>query len=91
MTHTIVSRNKIGSGAQPGFAGAGTLASGLWRAAKRFLNPPAPTARQRRVMQRLERLDEYLVADIGISRSDIPYVFIEGGRPSPRRRRIRRR
>jgi uncharacterized protein YjiS (DUF1127 family) len=63
-----------------------TLAGGLWRAAKRFLNPPAPTARQLRVMRQLAGMDEYLLTDIGISRSDIPYVVIETGRPSARRR-----
>jgi uncharacterized protein YjiS (DUF1127 family) len=61
----------------------------LWRAAKRFLNPPAPTASQRRLIERMERLDEYLLADIGIDRGDIPYVVIEGTRPKPRRRRTR--
>jgi uncharacterized protein YjiS (DUF1127 family) len=88
MRQTIVRQDKIASGAQ--YKSVGTLASGLWRAAKRFLNPPAPTASQRRVMERLGRLDEFLIADIGISRSDIPYVFMEGRRPSARRRRVRR-
>jgi uncharacterized protein YjiS (DUF1127 family) len=67
-----------------------TLADGLWRAVKRFLNPPPPTASQRRLMERLARLDEYLLADIGISRSDIPYVVIEGRRPVRSRRRSSR-
>ena len=66
-----------------------TVASGLWRAAKRFLNPPAPTAQQLRVMRQLAGMDEYLLTDIGISRSDIPYVVIEGRRPTPRQRRGR--
>jgi uncharacterized protein YjiS (DUF1127 family) len=42
------------------------------------------------VMERLGRLDEFLIADIGISRSDIPYVFMEGRGPSARRRRVHR-
>jgi uncharacterized protein YjiS (DUF1127 family) len=100
MAQKIVDQREIGPGVQHRFARFGsfvaagviarTRASGLWRAAGRFLNPPAPTASQRRVMKRLQRLDDYLIADIGISRSDIPYVYIEGGRPSAWRRRVRR-
>jgi uncharacterized protein YjiS (DUF1127 family) len=63
-----------------------TLAGAVWRAAKRILNPPAPTMSQRRVMRHLASMDEYLLADIGIGPSDIPYVVIEGRRPSVRAR-----
>ena len=55
-----------------------TLAGALWRAARRFLNPPPPTREQLRVMRHLERLDDHLLADIGLPRSGIVHAVVHG-------------
>ena len=53
------------------------LASAFWRAAKRFLNP-APTSEQLRAMRHLERLDDHLLADLGLGRSGIAHAVLTG-------------
>ena len=55
-----------------------TLAAAMWRAAMRFINAPAPTREQLRVMQHLERLDDHLLADLGLRRGQIVSAVLHG-------------
>ena len=50
-----------------------TLAAAIWRTIKR-LAPEAPTRDEQVLLQSLARLDDYLLADIGIGRREISSV-----------------
>jgi uncharacterized protein YjiS (DUF1127 family) len=57
-----------------------TLAGAVWRAVRRFINPPPPTRQQLKVMRHLARLDDHLLADIGLGRSEIIPAVLHGRR-----------
>ena len=61
-----------------------TLASAIWRTIKRLAPEASPTRDEQVLLQSLARLDDYLLADIGIGRREISSV-VEIGKQARRR------
>jgi uncharacterized protein YjiS (DUF1127 family) len=51
-----------------------TLAAAIWRTIKRLAPEASPTRDEQVLLQSLARLDDYLLADIGIGRREISSV-----------------